>query len=56
MSIMKNVKITFAELKDKDSIKKILSKLSLPYEDISDHIGNFLLASIDNVPVGVIGI
>ncbi len=50
------IKITFAEPKDEKYIKKLLSEASLPYNDISKHINDFLLASIDDEIVGVIGI
>lgn len=53
---MKHIKITFAGSKNEKAIKKLLSEASLPYEDISSHIDNFLLANIDNVIVGVLGI
>ncbi|WP_414470173.1 arsenic resistance N-acetyltransferase ArsN2 [Methanobacterium sp. ACI-7] len=53
---MKDIKITFAGLKDEEAIKKLLSEALLPYYDISDHINNFLLASKDDVIVGVLGV
>jgi len=50
------VKITFAELKDEKYIEQLLSEADLPYNDVPNHISDFLLASINDVIIGVIGI
>jgi len=51
-----NVKITFAELKDEKYIEQLLSEADLPYNDFANHINDFLLASMDDILIGVIGI
>lgn len=50
------ITINFAEHKDEMHIKKLLSEASLPYEDISKNICDFLIASINNEIIGVVGI
>lgn len=53
---MEDVTIRFADSKDKEAIKNLLSVSGLPYEDIADHIPHFIVAKKDNTLVGAVGI
>jgi amino-acid N-acetyltransferase len=53
---MKDITVIFAETKDEGSIKNLLLGASLPHEDISKHLNNFLLAKSNDTLVGVVGL
>ncbi len=46
----------FAENSDADSIERLLSANGLPYEDIKEHITNFIIAEKRGEIVGVAGV
>jgi amino-acid N-acetyltransferase len=53
---MENIAVVFADKKDSESVKDLLRKASLPYQDISINLDNFLLAKENSTLVGIIGL
>jgi len=53
---MNNVQIRLAMVEDEVQIRELLREAQLPFEDISEHLKNFLVAEHKNVIVGTIGL
>lgn len=53
---MKDTTFIFANEKDEGSIKNLLLEASLPHQDISTHLGHFLLAKSNDTLIGVVGL
>ena len=53
---MEDIRFIFANTKDEGSINNFLLEVGLPYQDISGHLGHFLLAKSNDTLIGVVGL
>jgi amino-acid N-acetyltransferase len=53
---MENIACSFATDKDIAAIKTLLHENQLPYEDIDEHINNFIVAKEHGIVIGTIGL
>lgn len=53
---MKDMTFIFANEKDEGPVKNLLLEASLPHQDISTHLGHFLLAKSNDTLIGVVGL
>ncbi len=53
---MNDIQIRRALSKDEIHIRKLLSDAQLPFEDIGEHLDNFLIAEFGDITVGTVGV
>ncbi|MBF0521034.1 MAG: GNAT family N-acetyltransferase [Nitrospirae bacterium] len=53
---MDKIDFSFANTSDEEEIRKLLSDSDLPFEDITVHLKNFIMAKKDGELIGVIGL
>ncbi|MFC1713976.1 arsenic resistance N-acetyltransferase ArsN2 [Candidatus Poribacteria bacterium] len=53
---MTNISFAFADSKDEEDIRQLLSECELPHKDISGHLPHFILAQDESGLVGTVGL